>query len=196
MSMGAMTRRAKRAYGVNIAETQDKLTNHIENAMFRRLLLAIDDSPSGEVAVDFTTALAQRCSASVHVLFVNEYLVGGQGISLLTKDEATELLTSAVTQLHAAGIATSGSSVVDSYRRVATRVAEAARERDADAIVLGSHRRRRFGRLFSTQVREQTTRITELPVLTAPSPLEVVTRGRAETIDLNVQLQDFMRSSS
>jgi K+-sensing histidine kinase KdpD len=75
-------------------------------------------------------------------------------------------------------------------------VCRAARERDADAIVLGSQRRRRFGRLFSTQVREQTTRITELPVLTAPSPLEGVTRGRAETIDLNVRLQDFMRSSS
>jgi nucleotide-binding universal stress UspA family protein len=164
--------------------------------MFRRLLLAIDDSPSGEVAVDFTTALAQRCSASVHVLFVNEYLVGGRGISLLTKDEAAELFTAAVTQLHAAGIPASGSSVVDSYRRVAPRIAEAARERDVDAIVLGSHRRHRFGRLFSTQVREQVTRGTELPVLTAPSPLEVGTRGRVESISLAAQLQDFTNTSS
>jgi nucleotide-binding universal stress UspA family protein len=130
------------------------------------------------------------------VLFVNEYLVGGRGISLLTKDEATELLTSAVTQLHAAGIQASGSSVVDSYRRVATRVGEVAREKDADAIVLGSHRRRRFGRLFSTQVREQTTRLTGLPVLTAPSPLEVIGRGRTEAIDLSIQLQDVTNSPS
>jgi len=164
--------------------------------MFRRLLLGIDDSPSGEIAVDFTTALAQRCSASVHVLFVNEYLVGGRAISLLTKDEATELLTSAVVQLHEAGIHATGSSVVDSYRRVAVRLAEVAREQDADAIVLGSYRRRRFGRLFSTQVREQTTRLTELPVLTAPSPLEVMTRGSAEITDLGVRPQDFTKSSS
>lgn len=68
-------------------------------------------------------------AATVHVLFVNEYLAGGRGISLLTKDEATELLTSAVT--HAAGIHAGGSSVVDSYRRVATLVAEVAREKDA-----------------------------------------------------------------
>jgi nucleotide-binding universal stress UspA family protein len=164
--------------------------------MFRRLLLGIDDSPSGEVAVDFTTALAQRCSASVHVLFVNEYLVGGGGISLLTKDEATELLTSAVRQLHDAGIHATGSSVVDSYRHVAARLAATAREQDADAIVLGSHRRRRFGRLFSTQIREQTTRVTELPVLTAPSPLEVMTRGRTAVIDGSVRLHDFTKSSS
>jgi nucleotide-binding universal stress UspA family protein len=164
--------------------------------MFRRLLLGIDDTPSGEVALDFTTALAKRCSASVHVLFVNEYLVGGRGISLLTKDEATELLTAAVVQLRDAGIHATGSSVVDSYRHVAERLADAARERDADAIVLGSHRRRRFGRVFSTQVREQTTRLTELPVLTAPSPLEVLTRGRAEIIDLSVGLQDVTNSPS
>jgi nucleotide-binding universal stress UspA family protein len=164
--------------------------------MFRRLLLGIDDSPSGEVAVDFTTALAQRCSASVHVLFVNEYLVGGRGISLLTKDEATELLTAAVVQLHDAGIHATGSSVVDSYRHVAARLAETAREQDADAIVLGSHRRRRFDRLFSTQIREQATRLTELPVLTAPSPLEVMTRGRAAVIDGSARLQDFTKSSS
>jgi nucleotide-binding universal stress UspA family protein len=164
--------------------------------MFRRLLLGIDDSPSGEVAVDFTTALAQRCSASVHVLFVNEYLVGGRGISLLTKDEATELLTAAVVQLHDAGIHATGSSVVASYRHVAARLAETARQQGADAIVLGSHRRRRFGRLFSTQIREQTTRITELPILTAPSPLEVMTRGRTAVIDGSFRLEDFTKSSS
>jgi hypothetical protein len=30
-----------------------------------------------------------------------------------------------------------------------------------------------LGRLFSPQVRERTTRLTALPVLTAPSPLKV-----------------------
>ena len=48
-----------------------------------------------------------------------------------------------------------------------------ALERSADAIVLGSTRSRRLGRLFSPQVRERTTRLTALPVLTAPSPLQV-----------------------
>jgi hypothetical protein len=48
-----------------------------------------------------------------------------------------------------------------------------AAEREAGAIVLGSTRRRRLGRMFSAQVRERTTRLTSLPVLVAPAPLRV-----------------------
>lgn len=46
--------------------------------MFERILLALDDSPAGEVATAFTGALAQRAGAdtSVHVIHVNERLVG------------------------------------------------------------------------------------------------------------------------
>ena len=55
--------------------------------MFERILLALDDSPAGEVATAFTGALAQRAGAetSVHVLHVNERLVGGRGVTLHTR---------------------------------------------------------------------------------------------------------------
>ena len=60
----------------------------------------------------------------------------------------------------------------------------AALERSADAVVLGSTRNRRLGRLFSAQVRERTTRLTSLPVLTAPSPLRITSpSGAAEWTD-------------
>jgi nucleotide-binding universal stress UspA family protein len=144
--------------------------------MFHRLLLAIDDSPSSEVAVDFATAVARKCAASVHVLYVNEYVVASRGVTLLTRPEAVALVSGAVEQLRGAGIVVTGSSSAASYRHVARRIAEEARERSADVIVLGSNRRHRFSRLFSTNVRERTVRLTELPVLTAPSPLEVRTR--------------------
>ena len=45
--------------------------------MFTRILLAIDDSDSSEAAVSFATAMAKQSSASVRVVHVNEYLVGG-----------------------------------------------------------------------------------------------------------------------
>jgi hypothetical protein len=75
------------------------------------------------------------------------------------------------------------------HRHVASRISDEARKRNADAIVLGSRRRRRLGRLFSSQIRERTTRLTSLPVLTAPSPLEVGNAlGRsASGIDLGAQ---------
>ena len=143
--------------------------------MFERILLALDDSPAGEMATAFTGALAQRAGAetSVHVLYVNERQVGGRGVTLHTRQEATDLVTEAVRHLADAGIRAGGSVYVSSYRGVPGRIVAVAAERSAGAIVLGSDRRRRLGRLFSAQVRERTTRMTSLPVLVAPAPLRV-----------------------
>jgi nucleotide-binding universal stress UspA family protein len=156
--------------------------------MFTRLLLAIDDSPGSDVAVAFATALAHHHQASVHVFHVNEYLVGGRGVTLHTHAEATELLTGAVAQLRAAGVRATGSSVDATYREVASRIATTAQTRGVDAIVLGSERHRRLGRLFSPNVRARTIRLTSLPVVTAPAPLDVA--GSAGlTVDETARLQ-------
>jgi len=141
--------------------------------MFTRLLLAIDDSPGSDVAVAFAGALARHHQASVHVFHVNEYLVGGRGVTLRSHAEAAELLTGAVAQLRGAGVRVTGSSVDATCREVADRIATAAQTRGADAIVLGSERHRRLGRLFSPNVRARTIRLTSLPVVTAPAPLDV-----------------------
>jgi nucleotide-binding universal stress UspA family protein len=141
--------------------------------MFDRILLALDDSPAGEVATLFATALARRTGASVHVLHVNERLVGGRGVTLRTSEEATELVTRTVRQMADAGVRAGGSVRVSSYLGVPGGIVATAHERAADAIVLGSNRNRRLRRLFSARVRERTTRLTSLPVLTAPSPLRV-----------------------
>ena len=53
--------------------------------MFDRILLALDDSPAGDVATVFATALARRTGPTVHVLHVNERLVGGNGLTLRSR---------------------------------------------------------------------------------------------------------------
>jgi nucleotide-binding universal stress UspA family protein len=153
--------------------------------MFERILLALDDSPAGDVATAFTGALARRAivgagaragggpTVSVHVLHVNERLVGGRGVTLHTRQEATDLVTGAVNQLAEAGVRAGGSVCVANFRGVPAQIVAVAAEREAGAIVLGSTRRRRLGRMFSAQVRERTTRLTSLPVLVAPAPLRV-----------------------
>ena len=141
--------------------------------MFDRILLALDDSPAGEVATVFVAALARQTGATVHVLHVNERLVGGNGLTLRSRREAAGLVTGAVQHLADAGVRAGGSVRVSTYRGVPDRIVEAAQHRRAEAIVLGSNRNRRLGRLLSARVRERTTRLTALPVLTAPSPLRV-----------------------
>ena len=64
--------------------------------MFTRILLAIDDSASSEAAVSFATAMAKRSSASVRVVHVNEFLVGGRGFAVETQAEAIQHLEGAV----------------------------------------------------------------------------------------------------
>ncbi len=149
--------------------------------MFDRILLALDDSPAGATATVFAGALARRTGASVHVVHVNERLVGGFGVTLRTRLEATELVTGAVHELVDAGVRAGGSIRVSSYRHVPDRIVATAREQAAGAIVLGSNRNRRLGRLFSARVRERTTRLSSLPVLTAPAPLTVTRLDGSDT---------------
>jgi hypothetical protein len=60
--------------------------------------------------------------------------------------------------------------------------------------VLGSNRNRRLGRLFSGRVRERTTRLTSLPVLTAPAPLTVTRLDGSHTLrtDLDRTLDSIL----
>jgi nucleotide-binding universal stress UspA family protein len=145
--------------------------------MFDHILLAIDDSPASEMATVYAGALATHGRSSVHVFHVNEYLVTGRGVTLRTRDEARALVAQAVEQLGQAGVPADGSSCVASYRHVPARIVETALAHGADAIVLGSRRERGLSRLFSPQVRERTTRLSVLPMLTAPSPLGRIRPG-------------------
>jgi nucleotide-binding universal stress UspA family protein len=152
--------------------------------MFRKLLVAVDSTDRSEVALSFASAVAHQCSAAVHVLHVNEFVVGARGITLFSDERAIKLVTEAIEQLRSEGIRTSGSVRRALYRHVATCIATMATEVSADAIVLGTGRNRHFGRLFSPQVRERTIRLTSLPVIAAPAPLGLGSNGQLDVGEL------------
>lgn len=140
--------------------------------MLNRILLALDSSDAGQVALSFVMALAGP-GAAVRVVHVNEFQLAGRGLTVETADEATALVADAVTELHRAGIQSSGLAAVSTCFGVADHlVAEAARW-SADVIVLGSRRRHGLRRMLSRGVRERVLRLCCLPVLTAPAPLTV-----------------------
>jgi hypothetical protein len=76
---------------------------------------------------------------------------------------------------------------------LAPRIADAAALTGADVIVMGSHRHRRFVRLFGRGIRERVTRITPLPVLTAPAPLKL---GRGPEAEVRRLAQSVDRTLS
>lgn len=145
--------------------------------MLKRILLALDSSDSGQVAISFTIALADR-DTEVRILHVNELLMGGRGQTVQTRTEARFLVNDAVLQLRCCGVTATGvvaTGVVATATCFAVAeciIAEADRW-SADAIVLGSVRRRGLRRLVSQGVRERIIRGSCLPVLTAPAPLQV-----------------------
>ena len=143
--------------------------------MFTRILLAIDDSDSSEAAVSFAAAMATQSFASVRVVYVNEYLVGGRGFTVRTQSEAIQHLERAVKTLRAAGIPTEGVLYLTNSFGIDIRIANSAHDWSADVIVLGSRRRRRFSRFTGKGIRERVIRLPSLPVLAAPSPLLVTT---------------------
>ena len=140
--------------------------------MLNRILLALDSSDSGQVALSFAIALSGP-EAAVRVVHVNEFQLGGRGLTVETADEATALVVDALTELHRAGITATGLASVATCLGVADHLVAEADRWSADVIVLGSRRRRGVRRMLGQGVRERVLRLTCLPVLTAPAPLRV-----------------------
>ena len=148
--------------------------------MFRRLLVAIDGSGGASTTVSFATAIARQSNARVHVLFVNEFIAANRGVLMYTDEEATRLVVSAVEQLRHEGIEANGTVRRAHYRHVARSIASSAADASADAIVIGSRRRRRFGRLLRNRQHGRIISLTALPILTAPAPLAIPAHGRLD----------------
>ena len=159
--------------------------------MFSRILVAVDGSDSGTVAVDFASALADDPGARVRIVHVNELIVGGRGFAYETESEAMEIVDRAVAALRGRGVDADGVHYLANCFTVPDRIAEAAHDWGADVIVFGS-KRRRWARLRGGALRERVTTVTGLPVLTAPSPLKV-DRQRPDALDK--ELADLLASA-
>ncbi len=146
--------------------------------MFRHLLVAIDETPAAQVALSFATALARDEGGSIHILYANRVLVGGRGLAELSGPEATALVDTAVLQLLEEGIDATGSVSTATSFTIGQVIADAARARRCDAVLVGSQRRSGRWHPFGRGTRERIIRHSTLPVLTAPAPLQVPRRRR------------------
>ena len=140
--------------------------------MFKRILLALDSTDSGQVAISFTLALADA-GTEVRILHINEFLVGGRGLTAQTPTEARFLLDDAVLQLRCCGVMATGVVTTATCFSVSDYIIAEGDRWSADAIVLGSSRRRGLRRIACHGIRERVIRFSCLPVLTAPAPLRV-----------------------
>jgi nucleotide-binding universal stress UspA family protein len=151
--------------------------------MFTRILLAIDGTESGEVAVSFTAGLARQFDAQVRVVHVNELLVGGRGFAAETELQAMDIVDTAVARFRGADVDADGVHFLANCFTLDDRIAEAAQDWGADVIVFGSRRRRLLPRLGGRGLRERVTALIGLPTLVAPAPLRLGRRMARRDLD-------------
>jgi nucleotide-binding universal stress UspA family protein len=123
---------------------------------YARILLATDGSEQAQAAAAVTASFARTSGALVRVLHVSD---------VATHLEADLLIRAAVKQLRASGVEADGELSRADHGHVAAAVAEAAREFDADLVVVGSRGLSDWQSLTRHGVSHNVLRGVDCPVL-------------------------------
>ncbi len=141
--------------------------------MFHRVMVAIDGSEISNRAFAHALALAREAGADLRIIHVVDLSVvrgGGEGVNFEAfygslRQTGERLLSEATAQAVAAGVNPEVSLAETETKRVSEVIVEEAAKWSADLIVIGTHGRRGFSRLFLGSVAEGVTRTSPLPVL-------------------------------
>lgn len=147
--------------------------------MYKRILVAIDGSETSEHAFDSALQIARDNDAQLQPLYVVDnplmaYDAYGYDPTILRDaciEEGQRLMADALARMkheNVAGIPRVV-DVVPIGEDISERIRISANEFNADLLVLGTHGRRGFKRLFLGSVAERVVRSASLPVLLVPS---------------------------
>jgi nucleotide-binding universal stress UspA family protein len=143
--------------------------------MFKRILVAVDASPTGELALDTAIRLAAESQAPlriVHVVDVVSINLGAEFPYPLDVSESIikngqEILRRSGTTAAVAGLAAETNLItIDTVsQRIPDVIADDAEAWSADLIVIGTHGRRGLAHLLLGSVAEGVARVATKPVL-------------------------------
>ena len=141
----------------------------------KRILAPTDFSPASDIAFRYALHLAGREGAALHLLHVvDEAAAGSSPDAYFTyapapfgpvADEALERLKKGLAGCAIEGVTTTIEVTVGKPARV---IADVARRRGTDLIVMGTHGRTGFAHLMIGSVAEHVVRIAPCAVLTVP----------------------------
>ena len=146
--------------------------------MYKRILVAIDGSETSEHAFDTALQLARDSDAQLQPLYVVDnplmaYDAFGYDPTNLRDafvEEGKRLLADALARMKHESVA-GVPRIVDVApvgEDISERIRISANEFNADLLMLGTHGRRGFKRLFLGSVAERVVRSASLPVLLVP----------------------------
>jgi nucleotide-binding universal stress UspA family protein len=140
---------------------------------FSRILLATDGSEEAEAAAAVAASFAQAWEASVRVVHVWSLEVHHRhGFwDVETRSEATKLISDAVTRLRSLGVEADGELSHADNSHVTAAIAQAAREFNADLVVVGSRGLSEWQSMLQHGVSHHVLCAVDCPVL--------IVRGRS-----------------
>lgn len=154
--------------------------------MYKRIIVPVDGSPTANKALVAALQLARDSGGRVRLIHVVEELAfvdgydmyGGQTGELLQvmREAGDKVLDAALEIARSAGV-DADKQLFDRFgERLGEVVANAARDWNADLIVLGTHGRRGIGRVLLGSGAEQIIRLAPTPVLVIRSGDETTPR--------------------
>ena len=148
--------------------------------MYRRILVALDGSETSIKALTASLNLARQGGGRVRMVHVVEelaYLGGfdpygassGDLIKVI-RENGAKVLANGLAAAQSAGVE-ADTVLYDNFgERLPEAVADAAKQWNADLIVVGTHGRRGIGRVLMGSGAEQIIRLSPVPVLVIRSP--------------------------
>jgi nucleotide-binding universal stress UspA family protein len=139
------------------------------NLAFKAIMVATDFSPPADLALEYARTLAKRFGASLHLVHVVEepFPIGTEGYVPEVADFRKSVLQDAhqrlTTSLAAIPEGATGEVLIGNP---AQRISEAAAEKNADLLVMGTHGRGRMAHVLMGSVAERVLRTAPCPVLT------------------------------
>lgn len=137
--------------------------------MFHTILVAIDPTPARHSAIGMAGDMAHLTGAAVQVLHVVPSTAAWDAVVPLEEEsEAKSILRETLSLLREAGIAAQGELVHAMVGAIPATIFQAARQHQADLLVLSPHHRSAAAAFFHPRVSDAVAHHSEVAVLLAP----------------------------
>ncbi|MGW0818532.1 universal stress protein [Streptomyces viridiviolaceus] len=141
--------------------------------MFRSILVAVDPSPARHSALRTAGEMARLTGAEVHVVHIAATAIAWDTVVRVEEEpEAREILEEALAVLREAGVKADGELMHAATEQIPGTIAQAARQYQADLLVLGPHHRGTLAAFFNPRVSDAVAHASRVAVLLAPEAPE------------------------
>ena len=144
-------------------------------AMYQRILVPIDGSPSSQRALEEALGLGQQAGQGtqlelLHVVEIilfpdSEIYFNYAELQKIMRSSGEKILAEAEKMVRQAGVAVQKRLLQADGERIANVIVEEARRWPADLIVIGTHGRSGFSRILFGSVAEGVVHTADVPVL-------------------------------